>query len=237
MLTQKQSKIYKKSKIHKKSKIYKKSKTNGGGIFNTITSSIVQFPKEKNYTVRAPGSGMFQMLNPANLKSSTNANSQKLIAIIFNYHLPNQFDITNIKANTILSSNTLSKEPYVLINNMGKYVLVMYRIINKKNAETPKLLLHWVVGYMNRMPTKIFHYIAPKPKSNKINKFAIKLFKLPDINDKIFFKINNINKKKAYEEFNNYIKSKNLLPINTYNFMVKYDSSEGINLFNMVSKK
>jgi hypothetical protein len=233
--------LFKKTKIKNKSKKCKKSKTNGGGILSSIGSAIVKVPKEKNYTVRAPGSGMLQMLNPSKLelitKSITKPDSQDIIKIIYNYHLSNEINIINKSPNTILSSENLYKEPYVLINNMGKYLLVMYRIINKKNIPTPKLLLHWLVGYVNRMPFKIFNYIAPTTKAGRINNFVFKLYKLPNNNDNNFIKINNINKKKAYIEFNNYVKLQNLLPINTYNIKVKGDSNQGINLFNMLGKQ
>jgi len=241
--------LLKKTKINNKSKKCKKhikskkckntQKINGGGILSSIGSAIVQVPKEKNYTVRAPGSGMLRMLNPSKLDLITKPTleSQELIKIIYNYHLSNQIDIINNDPNKILSSENLYKEPYVLINSMGKYLLVMYRIINKKNIPTPKLLLHWLVGYVNRIPFKIFNYIAPTTKAGKIHNFVFKLYKLPNNNDNNFIKINNINKKKAYIEFYNYVKSQNLLPINTYNVKVKGDANQGINLFNMLGKQ
>jgi len=223
-------------KTHKKNQTFKNKKY-GGGIFESIGSAIVHVPKKKNYTIKIPGSNIMNMLNPKTSTLFGNSSKQEFIKIIFNYHLDNQININDISPNTILSSNKIYKEPYVLINSMDKFLLVMYRIINKKNIPTPKFLLHWLIGYMNRMPTKIFNFIPPNPKVGKIHNFFIKLYKLPDINNKNFININNINKKKAYEEFISYIKSQNLLPIRSYSFMVKGSLGEGINLFNMFDKQ
>ena len=84
---------------------------------------------------------------------------------------------------------------------------------------------------------KIFPFIAPKTKPGKVQKFIIKLYKYPDSNNKEFVKINNINKKKAYDEFNTYITNNKLLPINTFIFNVKGSSNQGVDLFNIFTKK
>lgn len=209
----------------------------GGGIFETIGKSLVQVPKEKNYTVRVPRSGLFKMLNPEKLVDKPTVKS--LITITYNKSLDTRFNIADISPSIPISSNTINREPYVIINDIGKYLLVMYRIVKKKNSNTPKLLLHWLIGFINYVPTKIFNYIAPNTKLGKLNKFIFKLYKLPDTNDKSFIKINNINKKKAYDEFSTYINANNLLPMNNYiyNILVKGDSGEGLNLFNMFSKQ
>ena len=227
------------SKLNKsnlnKSNLNKSNPVSGGGIFETIGKSLVQVPKQRNYS--SPISGLFSKLNPSKLESSSKIDKPQPVVIKYNYRLPNEIDITTNTPNIPINSNYITKEPYVTINSMGKYLLVMYRIINKK--PTPKLLLHWLIGFMNYAPTKIFHYIAPNTKIGKLNNFVMKIYKLPEDNNnnKTFIKINNFTKQKAYEEFNTYIKSTNLLPINTYNFIVKGSSEEGINLFNMLSKK
>ena len=231
----KKNKTYKRISKKNKSNLNKSNSVSGGGIFETIGKSLVQVPKQRNYSSSI--SGLFSKLNPSKLESSSKIDKPQPVVIKYNYRLPNEIDITTNTPNIPINSNSITKEPYVTINSMGKYLLVMYRIINKK--PTPKLLLHWLIGFMNYAPTKIFHYIAPNTKIGKLNNFVMKIYKLPEDNNnnKTFIKINNFKKQKAYEEFNTYIKSINLLPINTYNFVVKGSSEEGINLFNMLSKK
>ena len=228
--------INKKCKSKFKSNKFRSNKL-GGGIFESIGKSLVQVPKKKNYTVHVPRSGLFKMLNPENFVNKPNVKS--LITITYNKSLDTRFNIADVSPSVPISSNTINREPYVIINDIGKYLLVMYRIVKKKNSTIPKLLLHWLIGFMNYVPTKIFNYIAPNTKLGKLNKFIFKLYKLPDTTDKSFIKINNINKKKAYDEFNTYITTNNLLPMNNYiyNILVKGDSDKGINLFNMFSSK
>jgi len=209
----------------------------GCGFLNSLGNSLVQFPKRKNYNVHMPGQKYINLINPSKTEKFFKAESEKVIKIIFNYRLSNQIDITQSVPNTIISSESITNEPYTLVNSMGKYLLVMYREVNKKNVSTPKLLLHWLVGYMNMSRVKLFSFIAPKIKSGRIQKFIIKLYKYPDSNNKEFIKINNINKKKAYDEFNTHITNNKLLTINTFIFNVKGSSNQGIDLFNIFTKK
>ena len=221
-----------KSRTNSRTKLNKNIK-NGGGILDSIGSAIVQVPKTKDYSVHIPGSGFAKTLS-----SFTKTEQAKMLQIIFNYRQPNQIDITTISPTKIIPSESITREPYILVNSMGKYLLVIYREVIKNNIPVPKLLLHFLIGYINRSPVKIFHYIEPKPKLGKIQTFVIKLYKCPpNDNTSNFIKINNIDKQKAYAEFNTYISTNKLLPINTYRFMVKGGTSSGVNLFNMLSQK
>ena len=145
MNTKKKTKMSKKSKKSKMNTKKKSKKSNmnttikkGGNILNSITNSFIQAPKKKNYTVRVPGSGLMKSIS--SYTSSKQPLQNKILKIIFNYHLPNQFDITEKPPNTIISSKSVTKEPYILVNTAGKYLLVIYREVIKKNMPTPKLL-------------------------------------------------------------------------------------------------
>ena len=85
-------------------------------------------------------------------------------------------------------------------------------------------------------PIKIFPYVEPNIKIGKMQKYVIKLYKLPDSNDKNFIKINNVNKQKAYNEFYTYINANRLLPVNTFRYLVRGDSDSSVNLLNMLMK-
>jgi len=222
-----------KSKTNSRNKTKSRTRTKkGGGILDSIGSAIVQVPKKKDYSVHIPGSDLAKTLS-----SFTKTEKEQILKIIFNYRKSNQIDITTISPNKLISSDSITNEPYVLLNSMGKYLIVMYREVIKKNIPTPKLLLHFLLGYINRSPTKIFSYIAPNPKFGKTQKFIIKLYKYPPTDTTSnFLKINNFKKQKAYEEFNTYINNNKLLPINTFSFLVKGEASAGINLLNILSQ-
>jgi hypothetical protein len=208
----------------------------GGSILDSIAKSIIHVPKKKNYTVRAPGMGLIRSLS--SFTNSEKQNQEKILSIIFNYRLYNEIDITNTTQSSIISSNSITREPYILLDSMGKYLIVMYREINKKNLPVPKLLLHFLIGFINRIPIKIFPYNAPNIKSGKIQSFVIKLYKCPATdNTQNFIKINNINKKEAYKEFSTYISINKLLPINTFRFMVKGEIGASGNLFDIMSRQ
>jgi len=235
--------IKKKTRTKKvKQKIHKGGKNS---FLKGIAHSLVQV-RHNDYKVHAPGAGLFTMLNPKKIASFGKLDKPKPLSIIFNYQSPNAIDITDASDNTELSSNVISTEPYVFFESLGKYIISMCRIKYEKTQFQsqlqlkPKLLLHWLVGYNNRMQKKIFSYIAPNIKLGKIHSFMIQIYKYPDtynVNDPNFVKINNIdNKAKAYEEFKNYIYISKIAPIKTINFKVKGDL-DGINIFNMLNTK
>ena len=233
-----------KNKTKKYNKNKKRTSSEGGGFLDSIGNSIIHVPKKKNYTVGTPGSGLIKTLSSLTNsgEKSQLQKQQQLLSIIFNYRLSNQIDITKIKPSTVISSNSITREPYVLLNSMGKYLLVMYREVNKKNIAKPVLLLHFLIGLKNRSLVKLFPYNEPNVKSGKIQSFVIKLYKYVDTdNTDNFIKINNFNKKKAYEEFAIYITpnviNKKLSVINTFRFMVKGEIGSGVNLFNILSKQ
>ena len=102
----------------------------------------------------------------------------------------------------------------------------------------PKLLLYWLVGYVNRTASTLFHYIQPDVKTGRTHRFVIKLYKFP-VTDKTntFMKINNINKQKAYIEFQDYIKSQNLISVTTLQFKVRNTGQNGLDIFSLFNNK
>jgi hypothetical protein len=221
-----------KIKRHKKTKNkLNNTKRKGGSFLNIIGNSVFKNNKKRNYSVKYPGSGLIKAF------SSGSSNPQnKLISIIFNHHKPNEkaYDITNLTNNT-LSSKFTTKEPYLRINNSDKYLIVIYREKNKKNIPEPIYLLHFLVGFINSLPTKIFHYIEPKIKPGRKQKFIVKIYKYP-VTDKtkIFTTINNFNKKKAYQELSTYLNTVKLPVINTFVYYVQGEFGSSVNLFNMI---
>ena len=232
-----------KSAFRKQSKIQSNNKLSlkGGNFLDALSKTIISIPKEKDYRVRYPGSGLINLLDPSKLGSQKKTNNTKLLQLIYNYRQPKQRDISDISINEVLDTNLVSSKPYININSMNKYLLVMYRQVKKKNSPLPKLLLYWLVGYVNRTGTTLFHYIQPNVKTGRTHRFVIKLYKYP-VTDKTntFIKINNVNKQKAYEEFQNYIKSQNLIAIKTIQFIVKNTGNIGnigVDILSLLSKK
>ena len=231
-------KIYSKRKNKSKSKKYnkinakrntKRNTKKGGSFLNKLGSSIFQNTKKKSYNVTFPGSKFLKTL------SSTNLGNQKLLSVIFNHHTPQQIDIINTPPTTLIPSKFTIREPYILLNSMDKYLLVIYREIIKKDITIPQRALHFAVGYIYRTPTKLFSYIEPKIKPGKTQKFVINLYKY-ELTDKTknFIRINNVNKKKAYQELSIYINSMKFQPPKIYVYVIKGDFNQGINLFNML---
>ena len=231
------------------------------GFLSGIAKSLVQV-RHNDYEVHVPGAGLFTALNPKHLATFTKTDKPKPLSIIFNYKTPNAIDLADISDNTELSSNAIVREPYVFIDSMGKYIIAMYRIIyNKPQSplqsqllyklqsrypsqylpqEKPKILLHWLVGFNDRMQKKIYSYIAPHVKLGKTHNFIVEIFKYPENNnnklDPNFVKINNIdNKAKAYEEFKVYMYISKIISVKKINFRIKGDI-EGIDIFNMLNK-
>ena len=113
----------------------------------------------------------------------------------------------------------------------------MYRQVLNLD-KTYKNLLYWLIGYYHRNLSKIFPYIEPDVRAGFSNKYIIKVYKCPDTDiDNNFFKINNVDKEKAYAEFNDYINKTKPTLLTTINFIVKGNPNKGISLFNMVSKQ
>jgi hypothetical protein len=226
------NKQYNKSKKYNKINVKKNTKRNskkGGSFLNTLGSSIFQNTKKKSYAVTYPGSKFLKTLSP------TNPGNQQLLSVIFNHHTPQQIDIINTPHTTLIPSKSTIREPYILVNSMDKYLLVIYREIIKKDIPIPKRLLHFAVGYIYRTPTKLFPYVEPKIKPGKKQKFIIKLYKY-QLTDKTknFIKINNFNKKKAYQELSIYINAMNFQPPKTYVYVIKGDYNQDVNLFNLL---
>jgi hypothetical protein len=227
------TKKYNKKYNKRNTKKYNKRNTKKGGSFlNTLGSSIFQNTKQKSYNVTFPGSKLFKKFKSL---TSTSSSNDKLLSVIFNHHTPQQIDIINTPPTTLIPSKLTIREPYILVNSMDKYLLVIYRESIKKNIPIPKKLLHFAVGYIFRTPTKIFQYVEPKIKPGKTQKFVINLYKY-ELTDKTknFIKINNVNKKKAYEELSIYINSMRFQPPKMYVYVIKGDFNQGVNLFNML---
>ena len=206
----------------------------GGNFLNNIGSSVFQNTKKKNYTVRLPGSDLFK-------SSKTSQSYQPKLSIIFNYHVPNeeQYDITTISPHNPISSKYTSREPHIIITDNSKYLIVLYREIKNKKNPTPKLLLHFLIGFINNVHTKLFSYIEPIIKIGKKQKFVVKMYKYP-ITDtsKDFIKIHNINKKKAFEELSSYLINNRLQLVNTFVYVVKGEPNQGgLNLFSLIKHK
>jgi hypothetical protein len=234
-------------------KKYNTNKTKKGGA--DFFGGLIQVPKKKNYNVQIPGSRYAEILNPNLFMSVPQKNSKNIsnsgdkLKIIFNYRMPNPKDISKLPNNTILFSNVVSKEPYLFINSMGKYLVVMYKEeLNNQNLKIK--LLYWLIGYINYTTKKIFSYIEPNVPTGSVADFTIKIYKIPD-NYNIDFNLIKINiivnhdnvynktkLNKAYDEFlNTYITPFKLVPTTIINFKVKGSEKQGIDLLTMLSKK
>ena len=242
-----------KTKKHnsKKHKTDTNTKLNGGADF---FGGLIQTSKQKNYSV--PGEKYTKLLNPnlyisVKQKASKNnkysdKNSEKL-KIIFNRGASNAIDISQEPNNTLLYSNVVTKEPYLFINSMGKYLIVMYKEIQNQNFEKIKLL-YWLIGYNNYNIKKIFNYIEPNVPTGTTANFTIKIYKLPNNYMELnLIKIDTIvnhndvynqqKLSKAYNNlFNTYLKPYNLLPTTNINFKVKGSANQVINIFSMFDK-
>ncbi len=225
-----------KAKMNMKTKKQLRTKLNntkikGGNFLNTISNSVFKNTKKKDYHVHVPGSNFVKSLT----STISNTKQTNILNVIFERNSPKPIDITNISSSTLVSSISTEKEPYISVNSMDKYLIAIYREKNKKNNPTPIFLLHFLVGYINRTPTKLFHYISPKLKPGKKQKFILNLYKYP-INDKtkIFTKINNVNKKLAYQEFNTYINTVKIPVIKQIIYIINGELGSSINLFNML---
>lgn len=208
------------TKKFKKRKITRKK---GGGFFNNIGKSIIQLPKTKNYNVSVPGTGMIKSLSSLSSSLSGESSINNTFNIIFGYPSPNQYDITKLTGTKLIPSNIFIKAPLIRFNLFGKYLLVLYREVNKSNIPTPTLLLHYLVGYYNKKPKEIFYFKDTKIKSGRLQNFVIKLYKYPpDDKAETFIKIENYKKKLAYNELNTYIINNKLIPdnVHTYKFQV-----------------
>ena len=238
-----------KTKTHKtkthKTKTHKKIK--GGADF---FGGLISVPEKKNYSV--PGERTAQLLNPnlyLSIKKKNNKNSQKL-QIVFNRGAGDAIDISQVPDNTTIYSDIIRKEPYLYIESLNKFLIVMYKEV-LKNFEKIKLL-YWLMGYNNYNIKPIFNYIQPVIPVGTNADFTIKIYKLPnniDLND-IKNKINAniaVNHNNLYNEiilnkaynilFDTYLKPYNLLPITKINFKVKGSSNQVIDIFSMLDKK
>jgi hypothetical protein len=204
---------------------------------------------QKNYSV--PGEKYIHSFNPNKYLSKVKNNSKsntnrKQLEIIFNRNGSNKIDITNEPNNTILYSNVVINEPYLYIESMGKYLIVMYRevLINFEK----KKLLYWLMGYINYNIKKIFNYISPNVPVGTTADFTIRIYKLP----KNYIDINNVkidtivnhndvyNQQKLIKAYNvlfdTYLKPYKLLPATNINFKVKGSSNQMIDILNIVDK-
>ena len=238
-----------KTKTHKakthKTKTHKK--LNGGADY---LGGLISTPGKKNYSV--PGEKYTHLFNPNSYLSIKKKNrknnkiNQKLY-IIFNRNKHNSIDITQAPNNTILYSNIVTKEPYLFINSMGKYLIVMYKEVIQNFVKIK--LLYWLMGYINYNTKKIFHYIEPNVPAGVTADFTIKIYKLPndyiDLNNvKINIEVNHnniyneIKLNKAYNFlFNTYLKPYKLLPVTNINFKVKGSSNQIVDIFSIYDKQ
>ena len=240
MTTIKKQRYKTRNKKHKNKKInYTTNKNKKGGA--TFLGGLVETRKTYNSTF--PGSKYTKMLNP-NLyisiknKHSKNNNKSNQLRIIFNYRSANKVDIANLPDNTVIDNTLTTIEPNVFINSYKyKFLLVMYRL-NLNIDKTYTKLLYWLVGYYHRNLTRIFPYIEPDVKPGFSSKYTIKIYKCPDTDtSNTFLRINNIEKAKAYAEFNEYINKVKPMLLTTINFIVRGDPNKGISLFNIINKQ
>jgi hypothetical protein len=234
-------KIYHKM-ISKKKQIFTKYKTkhktlkrktlSGSGIFGDISSSIgsavYHKPENKNYAVHVPGSKYIKLLNPATFSKFTNVKPPSLLTVIFNYHKPNQLNLNNISNNTVFKSGQVEYEPYINIDNMKRYLVIMYDTITKK--------MHYVIEFKNRSKFKtILSYLSPKPEDGIVHKYVFQLINYPEnLSPLLIDDMSNPKRHKMFREVFNYIKTNNLLPaVITKVFNVKFDMSSGVSIFNI----
>lgn len=226
--------------INHKTKNIKHKTLIGSGVFNNISSSIgsaiYHKPKEKDYSVHMPGSQYTKFLNPetaiSKVQTLTTTKSPSLLTVVYNYHKPNQLNLNNVSSSKVLSSGQVEYEPHITVDNMNRYLVIMY--------DTNKKKLHWVIEFKNRSKYKtILSYLSPKPKDGTAHKYVIQLIKYPDnITPFTVEYMNNPKRRKMFKEVFSYIKTNNLLPaVFTKSFNVKFDMSSGISIFNILSNR
>ena len=100
-----------------------------GAISSSISSSVYNKPEKKDFAVHIPGSKYAKFLNPSKITKLAKYGTIKptsLLTIIFNYRKPNQLNLDNISNNTVLTSGQVEYEPHINIDNMKRYLLIMY---------------------------------------------------------------------------------------------------------------
>lgn len=239
MVSKKKQKFtkFKLKHINYKTKNIKHKTLSGSGFFDavgsTIGSAIYHKPKKKDYSVTIPGTHHIKLmhyakfLNPEHIKNITTVKSPGLLTIIFNYHKPNQLNLTTISNNTVLKSGQVEYEPHININSMNRYLLIMYDTVIKK--------MHYVIEFKNRSKFKtILSYLPPKPKDGTSHKYVFQLFNYPiNITPFTVVDMSTPKRRKMFREVFNYIKTNNLSLVITKSFNVKYDTSSGVSIFNI----
>jgi len=204
----------------------------GSGFFDSLGKLAYHKPAQKSYKVTIPGEQYVKMLNPESIKKMLTIKQPKLLTVIFNYRKPNQLNLDNVSSDTVLSSGQVQYEPYITIDNMSRYLVIMYDTVKKK--------MHWVIEFKNRSKVKtMLAYLSPKPKDGTAHKYIIQLIKYPDTTPPLqVLDMSTPKRRKMFRQVFNYIKTNNLLPaVFTKGFNVKLDMSSGMNIFNMLSQK
>ena len=204
----------------------------GSGFFDSLGKLAYHKPAQKSYKVSIPGAQYAKMLNPESIKKMLTIKQPKLLTVIFNYRKPNQLNLDNVSSNTVLSSGQVEYEPYITVDNMSRYLIIMYDTVKKK--------MHWVIEFKNRSKVKtILAYLSPKPKDGTSHKYIIQLIKYPDTIPPLqVVDMSTPKRRKMFRQVFNYIKSNNLLPaVFTKGFNVKLYMSSGMSIFNIFSQK
>ena len=234
-----------KTKMHK-TKIHKKYKTNtrtkkrviGGNIFlDSIGSTIIHKEEKPNYkSLAVPGSRYLKLINPNtySISNSSTNTVRDLLSITYNYRTPNQININTIPKETILSSSKVEREPYIVIDNIMRYFLVMYE-------SKPYNKIYWLIECnIHSKKNTFLSYLSPNPKDSLVHTFIIQLYKYPSTIPPFVLSIKaTIKRKTAFREFFEYINTYKLgqpTPAATKVLSIKAEADGNVNIFDILSK-
>jgi len=233
-----------KSRQHKSknNKINTTHLQSGKGVLNSIGksigSAIYHKEKGKNYTVRNPlnHSLLQYAIDPSKIENLTkNNNKPRLLTIYYNYKSSNQFKLSDLDPNIQIPTNKIEKEPYVIIDNMGRYLLAAYE-------EQPYNKLYWLAEFRNRSKFKtLFTYTSPEVKNAGKHKLIFKLYKYPlDAIPFVILDMAETNRTKSLTNFFNYVNSEKnktkIIPVVTHSIQFKQGTDTSMDLFNLLEK-
>lgn len=225
-------------KTNKKKKINKKKtkKYSGGG--NYLGSLLRTTNKDYNTSISSiPIIGSIAKITKQvkpNIFSLQLPQNQEF-QIYYNYYTSNKIQINIGNQNKILLETQIEKEPYIIITNMKRYLVIIY--------DATKYRMIWIAEYKNHSKYKtILSYQLPQLLSGNMRKIIIQFIPYPDTLPQLTFPdISTSKRKKAFSQFLKYTKENNINFINNSLtdkaiFNIKYDTNKGINLFNLSTK-
>lgn len=208
-------------------------KQTGNGIFNSVGKFVFNPDAGKKYTT--PLTSVSSILNPSKLEKRFSRHNNQLFQITYNYNTPNPLNIYVNKQKPI-PSTLVENEPHIIINNMQRFLITLV-------DDTPYNKLLWVAEFANNSKKKtILTYKSPTPIGLEKHKYAIKIYTYP--NNAIPFTPIDFASIKRTPEYKNFITYLNnpqnkdkIKLIRVYPLNIYKDTSSGVSIFNVLSKK